>query len=602
MVVFVEIEPPNPVPINLLPAGLPVIVPGLPDQLGNVSLFFRDNNNAIYFADFPPLLRSDAPFAELGQTLQNFARAETLNQRVEVNFEATVHLGPQVSTLAAGALGDPLALRNADLAKGDDVEIGIIDAGITFWNPSFFDDNDEPITRFASYGALKLDEGAFVNMQLSKEEIKAFCSQPDATNREILRCKYPESVYGDKSRRPLYMPDGLAHGTAMTDLLVSTAPKNTRLNGIELPVSVLRDLSGGQMSVVMDIAVRALIEQVIERRRKELPETQPEKAFRLVMLMAFAFTGGPLDGSSPILEELKKTLKHYNDLGYQFELVIPIGNHLQDQVHARLDKGDSVGWRILPEDFSANTIEIIHDARNPKLSLAQPGKDFVDVQFKQIDDGSIHSLYRVEIDEKPVGAMWTEAIGKNKRRTRITLAPTGCPRPEASTAPFGQWRIKSGEKGMQIWVLRDETGFEADPSRPHRPSWLDDQDYRRRDDVGEPPRRDPHPLPGRMRSRVFREGTASVLAASSGQNDGITVVTALEEDLREAFYAGLLPGPQTGVKASRLSDQTGADFAHERNPIGPFMGRAVLGNAGANRFRGLGTSMAAAIRAGYLAR
>jgi len=78
----------------------------------------------------------------------------------------------------------------------------------------------------------------------------------------------------------------------------------------------------------------------------------------------------------------------------------------------------------------------------------------------------------------------------------------------------------------------------------------------------------------------------------------VTVVTAQEEDGRAAYYAGHLapgaPAPQT----LKLSVGLGPGVAKEIAPIGPFDGRAVLGNAGPQRFRALGTSMAAALLAG----
>ena len=208
-------------------------------------------------------------------------------------------------------------------------------------------------------------------------------------------------------------------------------------------------------------------------------------------------------------------------------------------------------------------------------------------------------LYRLYLDDVAIGAVWSERIDRTRYRTRVSLVPTATRRIGAPVAPFGYWSIASEQDDVALWILRDDTGFEADPFQPKRPSWFDDVHYIERDAAGEPARTDDPIIPGAPQSVVRREGSASVLASS--RHEAITVVTALEEDLRPAFYASLFPEGREADFALRLSDQN-PDLVHsDANPIGPFLGRAVLGNATPDRFRGLGTSMAAALKAGELA-
>ena len=343
------------------------------------------------------------------------------------------------------------------------------------------------------------------------------------------------------------------------------------------------------MAGVVEVALRSLVDQVIARREAEAGGTEPNN-LRLVVLMAFAFTGGPLDGSSTILEPIKSLIDTYAAANVLIELVLPIGNHRQDQLHASLNPGNFVGWRILPDDHSANTLEVIQNANGATLSISEPQGTFVPVP---LDTG----LFRMKLDGESVGSVWTEAISGNRLRTRISLASTGTIQTGAPIAPFGRWRITTSSSNVKLWVLRDETGFEADPSQPSRASWLEDKHYRKKDDKGEPNRVDEGHFTTTALSSVSRVGSASVLAASAQGNPNIVVVTALEDDDRPAFYAGVLPGAAADFE-TKLSDP---DIDPDMNPIGPFIGRAVLGNAGKNRFRGLGTSMAAAIKAGELA-
>jgi hypothetical protein len=99
---------------------------------------------------------------------------------------------------------------------------------------------------------------------------------------------------------------------------------------------------------------------------------------------------------------------------------------------------------------------------------------------------------------------------------------------------------------------------------------------------------------------VLRDGSASVLASS--RQDGIAIVPAVEASGKPAFYASLLPDSTSNGSGPQVHEisLSGADDA-DHDPIGPFVGRAVLGNAGPDRFRAMGTSLAAALYAGQLA-
>ncbi len=583
MLRFEYLTGPDPAPRNLLPAGLPDMIVGLadPDTVANV--YFRDSSGSLFIEEFDPKPTAAAPFSDLWPAIDASGQV--------ADRAAPIFLGPRVSRSGQVGSSIPVALSGkADPPKPDDVEIGLIDAGIAFWNPAFADSASDTSCRFASFGALKLRDKQFVSGALTPNEIAEYCARPDAANRQALAAKYPQSVYGDRARWPLVRPEGLAHGTAMTDMVLSTAPRTARLHGLELPVSVLRDLSGGQMGAIMEIAVRALVEQVRERRKQA--DKKHGAGFRLVIIMAFGFTGGPLDGTSDILSGLEQALTDYNSCGLDIELVLPIGNQLQDQLHARLTGGQSVGWRILPDDHSANTVEIICPKGQGGLKLAPPGHDFVDIPDKR-------GLARIEVSGSPIGALWSEDISGNRVRTRITLVPTAASRPQAPVAPFGKWRICSAESDADIWILRDETGFEADPFQPSRPSWFEDRRYSPTDNIGMPAHEDRPIRPGDPLSVIRRDGSASVLA-SSGHNK-IHVVTAVLKDGQPAPYASQLPKGQVADHAVSLSDMNPSGALYDMQPIGPFVGRAVLGNGGPDRFRAAGTSLAAARLAGEIA-
>lgn len=583
MLRFEYLTGPDPAPRNLLPAGLPDMVAGLaqPDTVANV--YYRDGSGDLFIEEFDPDPVSRDPFCDLWPAIDASGQV--------ADRTAPIFLGPRGPRCGgAGSKISMASLGTTNPSTAEDVEIGIIDAGIAFWNPAFVDRASDTSCRFASFGALKLRDKQFIGGALTPVEIARYCASPDATNRQALANKYPQSVYGDGARWPLVRPQGLAHGTAMTELVMTTAPKTARLHGMELPVSVLRDLSGGQMTAIMEVAVRAMVEQVRERRNQidKLGDT----GFRLVILMAFGFTGGPLDGTADVLKGLEQALTDYETLGIDIELVLPIGNQLQDQLHARLPKGQNVGWRILPDDHSANTVEIISPKGQRGLKLAPPGADFVDIP-------DTLGLARIEMAGTPIGGLWSEDIDGERVRTRIALVPTATTRPQVPVAPFGKWRIGSDVSEADLWILRDETGFEADPFQPSRASWFEDRLYSPTDNIGMPAHDDIAKRPGDPLSVIRRDGSASLLASSG--HPRVHVVTAVLADQQPAPYSSQLPKGQTADHMMSLSDAKPLGALYDLQPVGPFVGRAVLGNAGPDRFRAAGTSLAAARMTGKLA-
>jgi len=580
MMKFEKLEAPTPAPTNLLPAGLSGMLPDFLAKETAASVIFRDTQGNLFLEDVPTDPSSASPYSALWPTIM---AADIGGGTVEQ--DAPIALGPNIKAAEPKAAPVQLAKPIAPTTTASDAEteIGIIDAGITFWNRAFFDGQGN--NRFVSLGALSLHKTGTRTPPLTHAQINAYARRSDRENRAELKQLFPASVYGEEASRPLSTPDGLAHGTSMAELVLSTAPDDTPLNGLEMPVSVLRDLTGGQMAAVMGVALRALINQVIDRRGAE----GKDAPFRLIVLMAFAFTGGPLDGSAGILTELDVVLNDIKAKGYDVELVLPIGNHLQDQLHAQLGAEDEIGWRILPEDFSTNTVEIIHSGEPGSLLIAAPADEFI-----PLPDGP--GLYRIVMGKSAIGAVWSRDIGNGRINTRVALAPTGKRIKSGPIAPFGMWRLQTLQNDTKMWILRDETGFEADPFMPARRSWFEDPLYRPKDSFGMPGLDDRPTKPSGHTPRIRRIGTGSVLASST--NPSVTVVTSLEADGSNAFYAGRLPANSRAPEGVSHDTAIPPGKAQERKPIGPFVGRAVLGNATADRFRAQGTSMAAALHTG----
>lgn len=513
---------------------------------------------------------------------------EKLLGRFRRTAAAPVFLGPRLPEDFADSLVLPLPAPRCGGTPdpAEPAEIGIVDAGIAFWNPAFDG-------RFASVGGLatvrrpagspptslltKLAAGELTDMAAIGGDATG-----DAANRARMATILPQSVFAVEDGRPSPVrPESLSHGTAMADFVLQTAHPEARLHGLELPVSVLRDATCGALRGLLDAAIRGVVSMAADRRHDSAP-------FRIVVLVAYGFTGGPQDGDAPdVIDRLRGTISEFAAIGIIVQVVLAMGNHLQDQGHARLDCAATTGaerwldWRILPDDHSANAVDLVHAEGVPALEIVAPDRGAAtrpaSAPFAIIRFGT-----------RVIGAILTVQIGGGRARTRITLTATAARNGSAPCAPFGRWRLRLAEgAAMQAWVLRDDSGFEDDRAAPHRRSWFEDPAYRARGAQGLPGKDDMlHPA-----SSVRREGSASLLAAfadaampavgAQWQAPGVAP--------KVAPYSGLYLPSHMGTP----------DYVVVEAPA-PFAGRLALGNGSGRPFRVSGTSVASALRAGTL--
>ena len=603
MVDFIPLETTPLAAENLLPTGLP-------DLLG----YETDTRPTLVFYSNDAPKDGRVPIRKL--SVEPISKELVLGQRQlgevfpDQQFGPVLYLGPRTQNFErfSSELVLPFLL-NADPSVVDGPKaIGIIDAGISFWNPGFSKEKDSRrVSPFKSFGALTVGEGTGITLdRLTPEQIDDMVQagssmQGDRKNRRILGRAFPSSVFASKpGERPLFPADGLAHGTAMTEMVFETADPRSSVHALELPRSVLRDLSGGLMRMIFDFAIRSLVKNALGPEQ----ENKGGPPFSIVILAAFGFVGGPQspDIDPPeFLANIQRTLDELRANGIDVTLVLPMGNHRQHRAHARLRNGDAIGWQIQPDDHTSNVLEIIHRSDDRILELTSPGERPEAIEVK---DG-LTFLIRTRAGK--IGALTTTIAGKGGwSRTRVCLAATATTNRNGPRAPAGNWTIRFPEaEEVRVWVMRDETGFEADPRQPARRSWLVDKHYTERDASGAVLQEDPatHGL------RVLRAGTASLLTAYSqkvpnaGGKEAIIPVAAGwkgsgDHDIRETPYSGAAFDGVTPVALVDLAKNAKGGT----EPVGPFGQRGVLGNGSTNRFRVSGTSLAAALHAGDVAR
>ncbi|PWJ21735.1 hypothetical protein [Jannaschia seohaensis] len=475
-----------------------------------------------------------------------------------------------------GTLSVPLpAARSAVPGPETPAQIGLIDAGIAFWNPNILN------VEIRSVGHLAPAQAGGVE-RLASSEIDAAIArgtapEGDRANRRMLAAAFPGSVHAPQAGRPpLVRPGQVAHGTAMLDAIARTAPPRSRLHALELPRAVLRDSTGIRMRAVLPLALAAMADMAARA-------TQPNMPLRLVVLLSYGFPGGPQTGADPaFLRAVTAVLDALAARNILLELILPTGNHLQGQSVAHLPDPEGgarppLTWRILPGDHSNNRLELFHAPGRPALTLTAP-------DGTEVTRAEGRSFALLRDDDRIVGLIYTRRASDSLERTEVILSGRG-PDGAGPGAPFGAWRVALGGPGpARAYVRRDDSGFEDDRAAPFRRSWLEDPAYRPRDAMGLPGTDDS----SHADSLVRRAGTISVLC--TGRDPRLRSVGAHwsgGDGTHPAVYGGL-EADSADAPVARLAV----------DGPGPFMGMPLRGDGSDRLFRLRGTSIAAALHAG----
>ncbi len=449
----------------------------------------------------------------------------------------------------------------------------VIDNGIAFWNRRF---RSNGTSRFAEIRYLDFERST-PNVplpvgRLTSADIAALCTLSDSPLGQFeimkaLKTEFPGSFFGSN---PSPDPDGLWHGTAIADLAAPDDGGKTALFAVELPDASVRDWGGTTLQTVLPLALQTAL--AMTGALSHLP---------LIIVLPFAFTAGPHTGSHPIALSIAGAL---NTASAQrsVALVLPAGNHLQDQCCAQLEPNwpeaaaKTLTWHLPPDDFSPNTIEMIVEnvalgPIRPKITLTLPNGRQASAELLP------NKIATLKIGPHTIGQLIRAANLDGKARYRLVIEPTGWLKPNRRPAPFGDWSISIDTNQLAtLWVLRDERDMVADMATPRRTSFFTDPEYFENDASGAYILTDPQTGPLR------RSGTASVLTTAVGP----TTVQAEErfgsEPTHQAWYSG------------RAQNGGNFDISILVDDGYKSRGLIAIGNGTDREFRISGTSAAAA--------
>lgn len=478
----------------------------------------------------------------------------------------------------------PFARGAGDLAKDplffpprftEPATVVIVDIGIAFWDRSFYP-SDPPL--FEAVVSMDFDGGKTITTSRTRDQDPAFFKKVEAIyaaegNRGVfayLAGEFPGSIYNPGPGQPRLGPSDFAHGTAMASIVAEGKP-GTRLIAFELPAEAYLDRAGKSLRAILP-TIMAQIEVLTK-----------DASGPIYVLLPYAYLRGPVphDRSPvkrPVLDDLEGDLARGKSSKSMF---LPVGNFLQEQLHARLKQGQAITWSIPAEDPSPNTLSFHWAAtcNDPvTLTLVAPGGD------KSVRALSGNDFLRVSEGAKFVAA----AVLRQTNgwwRLDVSLAPT---KPKFGAVLPGLYSVSLDAdhalRDQHVFVHRDDQpGLSAlVPSVPQ--SFLVDPGYKRRGRYGRYLLDDrEHP-----NSAIRREGTASHLVLGCRTNRR-AVVADIDSPTgtnkkRRAEYASLF---QQENKEANLLVETVGSMATP--------GRVVRSN-GAGRFdRMAGTSVAVAL-------
>jgi hypothetical protein len=277
----------------------------------------------------------------------------------------------------------------------------------------------------------------------------------------------------------------MAHGTHVMDLAsgfeMQTAPNRRPLIGVQLPVRVTADTSGGTFGPYALDAMQYILKRADQIAVQPLP---------VVINLSYGFMAGPHDGSS-VFEEAVDELIALR--AAPLDVVLPAGNNYLSRCHAQfqLPAGRALRrplrWRMQPDDSTPSYMQIwLPHKTGPRARIRIRIRTPYGNVSPWINEGDTYSW-------QPAGATLCKAVyynsaapGRNRNMILIAVAPTSSLEASNRIAPAGIWEIEVRNVGpdalIDAWIQRDDKAY-AYPTGG-RQSYFDDPRYVRFDESG----------------------------------------------------------------------------------------------------------------------
>lgn len=511
---------------------------------------------------------------------------QTETALIEPEFLANPGPEAQRTDLSEFLIG-PFAKAQKSLAA-DPVEVAdksptttvvIADIGIAFWHRDF---SPEGVPFFEAVASMDFECDGKVTVHRSREKHPCFFAEVEekylsggnTAVLEYLAHKFPGSIYASNDgTRPKLGPSDFAHGTAMASLIVEGGPQ-VRLIALELPAEAYLDRSGNSLRTILS----------------KLPDQVRQLTADIVgdvhILLPYAYTDGPVPGEGPPVPGSDPlVLETELQTGRAMDMFLPVGNFLQERLHARpADPAEPLHWSVPAQDPSHNTLGLFWlggDTKEVTVTLDVPGEGAASIAFS---DEQIATLIR---DGDTAIAMIDLRTWGPWRTVTLTIGPTRRVL-ETDPATPGIYTVRVSSRSeicdLHACVLRDDAADLGGLVPYSRQSRLLDAGYEERDELGRWLTEDP---PG-SRSAIRRHGTASHLVGDTLSRRK-AVAAVVRDPLGQngvswADYAGR--HVEGGIPQNWILEEVGSTTVP---------GRTVLSNGAGRTDRIAGTSVAAAL-------
>jgi hypothetical protein len=432
----------------------------------------------------------------------------------------------------------PLTLPPAPRARRRTVVTAVIDDGMAFAHESFRLQNGR--SRFEYFWNQDAPPPAPSGFAYGREFSK-FGAGPQAIDASMLNATHAGLVDEDQVYRTMgHLHAGalghkpvawrMAHGTHVMDLAagfdMDTAPSRRPIIGVQLPVRVTADTSGGTFGPYALDALHYILKRADQIGVQPLP---------VVVNLSYGFMAGPHDGSSVFEQAVDEVIA---TRAAPLEVVLPAGNNYLSRCHAHFELSpaselrEPLRWRIQPDDSTPSYLQLwlphAAGAQQPKIRvrIRTPYGDL----SPWIDEGEVWSW-------KPAGQTLCKAVyynsavpGRNRNMVLLAVAPTATLLAGRQVAPAGVWEINVRNAGpaavLDAWIQRDDRAYGY--ATGGRQSYFDDPAYQRRDESGREVETD-------NASYVKRAGTLSSLA--TGRNT-VVVGGYLRKQATRTYFSG----------------------------------------------------------------
>lgn len=404
----------------------------------------------------------------------------------------------------------PLAQRTLTRAV-----IGIIDHGIAFAHPRFFNGNT---SRIASIWLQDLDAvgtAEFPGKEFSAAEVQQALAKAkgdeEAVYKDLGVLDFAVDGYKALGRRR-------SHGTHVLDLAANEnldlGDETLPIIAVDMPDEAIGDPAGSTLTVHAAWGLVYLLKRAEEMRRND--ETLP-----VVANISYGPHEGPHDGSAALERFMDWLTELTADSCTPLQVVLAAGNSRQSRTHASFELcasgTEELSWRLQPGSLTPSFMEIwLSDTpgADVEVTLTSPSTATLPISVS-VDPGKPKHEFPGG-GQPPLLIAHYVSAGVVRTNVLLFVAPTAAD-PESGNAhpvaEHGVWTVKIKNRSahdlvVDAWIKRGDT--QHGRRAKGRQSYFDDENYRRLDNFGRPVLFDPAPgTPTYVKRRNTLSGIAT---------------------------------------------------------------------------------------------